>query len=147
MELVAQFPEAFPKITSLERKDDNNVPGASDHIPARPSGSIYAAALGNWEGIESLIDNTHYLDIATHLLKSTCCRKLTHLKAAFEYWSEIKERGKIIGMQLHGNFLQDLIKNIHNAPSLQHASFSRTIIRLMDMGDCISSYRSWKVLT
>lgn len=67
--------------------------------------------------------------MATHLFNYTQCDKLTKLQMYFDDYETTED----LSESLHRDLLQDLINNIHNAPSLEYISFSKTAIRLVDM--------------
>lgn len=78
-----------------------------------PNKLDYARALQQWKNIEYLVGRTQHLNIATHLLESTTCDKLTRLRISFDDYAPM-------AIEIYRNLLQDLIKNIYNAPSLEH---------------------------
>lgn len=62
------------------------------------------------------------------MLGDTQCDKLTRLQILFNDFT------KIDGYPTHHRgLLQDLIKNIHNTPSLEYITFKETAVRLIDM--------------
>lgn len=127
MQTVVALAILFPNITSLEWRDylkrQCKAEGPSMKL-------IYAHTLQQWKNIESLIDCTNHLNIATHLLDNTKCDKLTRLHVAFDDHVILPQH---CGRITYETLLQDLLKNIHNAPSLEDAHFSGTAPKLMDM--------------
>lgn len=133
LELVAELPELFPKITSLVWRD-NVDDDSNGYNTVRPPGEIYDRSLDEWKHIESIVDHTNYLDIATHLIKLTQCDKLTRLDVSFKDYEEVEENGlfrKIVRREL----LQEPAQTINNAPSLRDVKFSKTAVRLRDLED------------
>lgn len=113
----------FPNITCLDSR--SNVRDETEKV----NGSLYSQALAPWKSIESLADYTSHLNMATHLFNYTQCDKLTKLQMYFDDYETTED----LSESLHRDLLQDLINNIHNAPSLEYISFSKTAIRLVDM--------------
>jgi hypothetical protein len=75
MQVPIILPKLFPSISSLEwgLKDGHGM----RHGQLR--GSIYAQTLAQWKDIESLVDFSNYLEIATHLVGYNLCSNLANL--------------------------------------------------------------------
>lgn len=121
---ASTLPTFFPKVTSLEWSKTFSYRYARDSEVRHKL--VFVGALQQWKDIESLVDCTKHLNIATRLLESTQCDRLTLLKISLEDWDDDNNI-------MHRNLLQELIDHIHNAPSLEHVSFNATAIRLSDM--------------
>lgn len=137
--VVALLPTLFPKNAYLKWINDG------DRGTLGPSKVVYATVLQQWKDVECLVDYTKHLNIATHLLENTRCDKLTYLQISFNDSTLVTDVGasrKVMDRDL----LQELIKNIHNAPSLVHVSFSKTAIKLIDMDNLHASLHQLEII-
>lgn len=138
MQVVLWLPTLFPKITSLEWTDKHEHEIGNTEEVGSP---IFAQALQQWEDIESIVDSTYHLEIATHLLEITRCDRLTRLQIIFHDYSD--EEGH---MSLKRDILHGLLKNIHNAPSIECVTFKETAVRLEDMENLHNSLPKLKTV-
>lgn len=101
MQIAVALPELFPKITSLEWRDE----GERRFKTGGPYKSIYASMLRKWSNIKLLVDRTNHLNIAIHLLDSTLCDKLTHLEISLDDYTEAGGSGEFGDIVIHGDLL------------------------------------------
>lgn len=93
MELALLLLRLFLNITTLEWKDNL----ARKSIIDKEVESTYDEALQQWKNIESLVDRLRHLDIATHLLRSYHCDRLTRLEVSFGEQKE--ENGRLFTLR------------------------------------------------
>lgn len=92
------------------------------------------------------VDCANNVDIARPLIKFTLRDKLTHLNIAF-YDFTMQDEDDWESDEITGrDKLQELIQNVHSALSLEHVTFSKTAIRLIDVENLhssLSNSKSW----
>lgn len=114
----------FPKISSIQLIDTYNDTeiGPTYEYELATAGKD---SLASWKKqLESLKEWPVYMNVATCLLSTGLCNNLKNLEISFRDYEE--------GL-CHREKLEELLKNIHNAPSLQQITFSETAININDM--------------